>query len=601
MMVGAARADEAPAPAKSPLRVLLLFPGDLMMPWAVDQSETTKSAILAAVPGRIEFFAEGLDALRFPGSHNEDEFVALLLMRYSAVPPDLIVVHGPMEDFVERQRGSLWPKTPLMAVSKIAGSLSRSNYPEGVPGTSVSFDSAGTVDLALRLKPDAKRIVVVGGSSQYSRAEIQQATDQLERYRGRLDIQYLIDLPMEEMERRLAALPHDSILLQLPIFRDGKGEIRVPRDLVAQLAAAASVPTYGYYGTAIGFGMVGGALANWDGQRDMIGRIARELLLGETRKESLRMHAPLPSVCVVDGRQMKHWNLPVDRLPEGCEVRFREPSLWEQFHRELLLILAVLLIQSALIVALVVQSRRRQRVELELQDQRAQLAHAARLATVGELSASIAHEINQPLAAILANAETGELLIKSGETDPSALQEILSAIRHDDLRASEVIERLRRLLRNEKAELRPLNINDAIESIVQLMRGLASRKDVSVYTVLDPSIPPIKGDYVQVQQVLLNLLMNAVEAVGDALPERRRVVVSTAERPQGSIEVTVKDGGPGIDAEKLPRIFDPFFTTKADGMGLGLSISRSIVLAHRGRIWAESDTTGTTFRFIIPV
>ena len=126
-------------------------------------------------------------------------------------------------------------------------------------------------------------------------------------------------------------------------------------------------------------------MANWAGQKDMIGRIARELLLGETRKESLLMHAPVPSVCVVDWRQMKRWDLSLERLPEGCEVRFREPTLWEQFHREVLIILAVLLIQSALIIALVLQRQRRHRAELELQDQRTQLAHAARLATVGEL------------------------------------------------------------------------------------------------------------------------------------------------------------------------------------------------------------------------
>jgi len=600
LLVGAAQAGEGvPAPAKSPLRVLLLFPGDLLMPWSVIQSETTKSAILAEVPGRIEFFAEGLDGLRFPGPHNEEEFVSLLLKRYSAVPPDLVIVHGPMDGFVERQRGALWPNVPLMAVGKVAGSLSKSSFSE-VPGTSVSFDSAGTVDLALRLQPDAKRVVVVGGSSEYSRAEIQQATDQLERFRGRLDIQYLIDLPMEEMQRRLAELPRDSILLQLPIFRDGKGEIRVPRDLAAQLAAAANTPTFAYYDTAFGFGLTGGAVANWAGQKGMIGRIARELLLGETRKESLLMHAPVPSVCVVDWRQMKRWVLSLERLPDDCEVRYREPTLWEQFHREALIILAVLLIQSALIIALIVQRQRRHRAELELQHQRTQLAHATRLATVGELSASIAHEINQPLAAILSNAEAGEHLIKSGAASPQDLQEIFTAIRDDDVRASQVIERMRRLLRNEPNEARPLSVNETVESIVRLTGSLARRNGVSVHTVLDPAIPLVKGDFVQLQQVLLNLIVNAIEAVHESTSERRRVTITTAESPPGHIQVTVADGGPGISGEKLLRIFEPFFTTKTEGMGLGLSISRSIVQAHRGRIWAESDTTGATFRFILP-
>jgi C4-dicarboxylate-specific signal transduction histidine kinase len=239
-------------------------------------------------------------------------------------------------------------------------------------------------------------------------------------------------------------------------------------------------------------------------------------------------------------------------------------------------------------------------VELELQGQRAQLAHATRLATVGELSASIAHEINQPLAAILTNAETGEMLIKSGEASDSQMREILSAIRQDDLRASDVIERMRRLLRNGQIEMRAFNVNDAVESIVQLTHGLATRQGASVRTVLDPSIPLVKGDYVQVQQVLLNLVMNAMEVMSEAVPERRRVTITTRERPPGNVEVVVKDGGPGIAPEKMMRIFEPFFTTKPNGMGLGLPITRSIVKAHGGRIWAESDQTGAEFRFSLP-
>jgi len=601
MLVGAAHAAEDPAPGKPPLRILLLFPGDLLMTWAQDQAENTTTAIVAAVPGHLEFFAEGLDGLRLPGTESENEFVALLRKRYAEIPPDLIVVHGPMEGFVTRQRAALWPDKPLMVASQFGGPLSKSAYPEGVPGTGVSIDAAWTLDIALRLQPDAKRVVIVGGNSDYSRAEIQRTIDQLAPYRGRLDIQYLVDLPIEEMKRQLAELPRDSIVFQVPIFRDASGAIREPHVFARQLAEAANAPSYAYYDTAVGIGILGGAMANWAGQKDMIGRIARELLLGETRKESLLMHPPVKSECIVDWRQMKRWHLSLDRLPEGCDVRFRVLTLWEQFHRELLLILGVLLIQSALIVALVVQRQRRHRAELELQVERAHLAHAARLATVGELSASIAHEINQPLAAILTNAEAGEMLIKSGATDLSDLQEILSAIRQDDLRASDVIERMRRLLRNEQIEMRPLKLNDAIESIVQLTRGLANRHGVGVQTSLDPSIPSIKGDYVQMQQVLLNLIMNAVEAVSDAPAERRRVMVTTVERPPGSVEVIVEDGGPGIAADKLPRIFEPFFTTKPNGMGLGLSITRSIVHAHGGRIWAESDNTGATFRFMIPV
>ena len=235
-------------------------------------------------------------------------------------------------------------------------------------------------------------------------------------------------------------------------------------------------------------------MANWAGQQEMIGKIARELLLGGPRKESLLMHPPTPSLCAVDWRAMKHWKLPLSRLPKDCAIEFRELSFWERYRKEAIAIGIVLLIQSALIIALFLQRHRRHLAELELSHQRMQLAHAARLATVGELSASIAHEINQPLAAILTNAEAGESLINSGSAKLEDLHEILTNIRDDDLRAGEVIKRMRQLLRHEPIEMRSLNINEAIESIIRLTQGLAKRKDVTVHAELDRSIPPIKGD-----------------------------------------------------------------------------------------------------------
>jgi signal transduction histidine kinase len=599
-MLGATHAADPPAPPQRQLRVLLLFPSDLLLPWALDQAQNTKTAIRAALPRGVDFFAEGLDALRLTGPEYEEEFVALLLKRYRAIPPDLIVVHGPMGDFVQRHRAALWPQTPLMAASVMANEVQLSGYPADIPGTTVSIDITGTIALALKLDPEARRLVVVGGSSQFNRAELALTRKSVEGLRDRLEIEYLEDGSQVEMEQRLAALPRDSIVFQLPIFRDGKGDYHTPHELAARLAGIATAPSYTYYEQGIGIGLVGGATTNWAGQQDMIGKIARELLMGGTRKESLLMHPPTPSLCAVDWRAMKHWQLPLARLPEGCQVQFRELSFWDKYRKECLVIGFVLLIQSALIIALILQRQRRQVAELELHHQRTQLAHAARLATVGELSASIAHEINQPLAAILTNAEVGESLIKSGSAKMAELHEIFTSIRDDDLRAVEVIKRMRQLLRHEPNEALPLDVNEAVQSILRLTIGLAKRNGVTLNTELDPSIPRIKGDFVQVQQVLLNLIVNAVDAVAGCPPERRRVTISTAERPAGKVEVSVNDSGPGIAAEKIERIFEPFFSTKHDGMGLGLSITRTIVQAHRGRIWAESNGAGATFHFSIP-
>ena len=243
-------AADAPVPPPPPLRVLLLFPGDVLMPWAIDQAENTKAAIHAAVPEGVEFFAEGLDGLRLSGPHHENEFVALLLKRYEAVPPDLIVVHGPMDGFVRRQRAALWPQTPLMAASVVAHVMS--DYPPDIPGTSVAFDVKGTIDLALRLQPAARKLVVVGGGSPFGLQELENARRQADPFRDRLTIEYMIDVVPSELELRLAALSRDTILIQLPILRGADGRFRVPRELAAQLAAKANAPSYAYYENAIG-------------------------------------------------------------------------------------------------------------------------------------------------------------------------------------------------------------------------------------------------------------------------------------------------------------------------------------------------------------
>lgn len=227
-------------------------------------------------------------------------------------------------------------------------------------------------------------------------------------------------------------------------------------------------------------------------------------------------------------------------------------------------------------------------------------AHAARLATAGELSASIAHEIAQPLAAILSNAEAGEKLIDSGRTTLEEVRGILVAIRQDDERASAIIQRLRDLLRRAPMEFDPLDLNGAVTQVLGLVGSHAAERGVCVGSSLDASLPLVRGDGVQLQQVILNLVMNGIDAATAAQPQRRSVLVQSRRRDDGSVEISVHDSGEGIDPGILQQIFEPFFSTKPDGMGLGLSISRSIVNAHGGTLSAQSIPGATVLRLVLP-
>jgi len=241
------------------------------------------------------------------------------------------------------------------------------------------------------------------------------------------------------------------------------------------------------------------------------------------------------------------------------------------------------------------------RAELDAQRIRQELAHSTRVSTMGELTASLAHELNQPLAGIMTNAQAAQRFLDATPPDYSEIRPILGDIVEDAKRAAEVIERLRELMRKGQPESSRVDVNDVVRGVAKLMSSDAIIRGVTIVSDLTTEPLTVLGDRVQLQQLLLNLLVNAMEAMNDAVSSERCVVVRT--RPAGgAAEVFVEDSGPGLAPGAEGLIFEPFYTTKASGMGMGLSIARSIVQAHGGEIWARSNATrGATFHFAVPL
>jgi PAS domain S-box-containing protein len=230
------------------------------------------------------------------------------------------------------------------------------------------------------------------------------------------------------------------------------------------------------------------------------------------------------------------------------------------------------------------------------------LVHASRVALLGELTASIAHEINQPLGAILSNADAAELLLESESPPLDEVRKILADIRSDDIRASEIIRHIRLLTGKRVVQMESLNINEIAAEVVRFMEVEAHRRSVLLHTEFTAAPATIFGHRVRLQQALMNLILNGMEAMTDTPEADRRLLVRTATNGERRLEVSVTDSGRGIPPEKFPQLFDSFFTTKEDGMGLGLAIARSIIDAHRGRISAENNSDGgATFRFDLPI
>jgi signal transduction histidine kinase len=237
----------------------------------------------------------------------------------------------------------------------------------------------------------------------------------------------------------------------------------------------------------------------------------------------------------------------------------------------------------------------------------AELAHVNRFATAGELTASIAHEINQPLGSILTNAETAQAILKSqtpdiaGLPDIIELKDIVNDILQDDRRATEVIRRMRSLLKKAPFEQKQFDLNEVVQETIRFFSALAVGRKFEMVNVITPDALPILGDRVQLQQVILNLVMNGIEAMKDT-PSETRIIGIRTSRVEKFAELSVSDRGPGIPEDKLKEVFEPFFTSKAEGMGMGLSIARTIVEAHRGLIWAKNrDHGGASFRIRLPL
>ncbi len=242
----------------------------------------------------------------------------------------------------------------------------------------------------------------------------------------------------------------------------------------------------------------------------------------------------------------------------------------------------------------------RKRLEAAAQRHLQDMAHLNRVAAMSELASSLAHELNQPLTAILNNAQAAERLLAAMPPDLDELRECLADIVEADRRAGEVIRRMHRLIKKGASELVPLDLNGLAQGVVLLVSNDARLHQVALRLALAPALPVVLGDSVQIQQVILNLLVNAIAAAAEGPDAEGGVRVATAVT-DARVELAVHDSGKGIAESDLARVFEPFFTTKREGLGMGLAISRSIVEAHGGRIWAENDVAGgATFRVVLP-
>ena len=298
-----------------------------------------------------------------------------------------------------------------------------------------------------------------------------------------------------------------------------------------------------------------------------------------------------PGQPMFDWRELERWGIPESRLPPGVVVRYRAPSLWSAYRSTVLSAVGVLAVQSLLIVGLLYQRRARRRAEIESRRNLALAADASRRQTMSALTSSIAHELGQPLSSMIHNAQAGRMMITADRATPDTMGEILSDIESEGVQATQIIDRHRTMLRGHQLDKKPIDLHAVIhESLALVAHDMRARQiEATVNLSSNPCI--ITGDQVLLQQVLVNLVMNAMDAMAETPPARRRVTISTEVRA-ADVEVSVRDAGTGLPAQIDGTLFTPFVTTKAHGLGIGLTITRTIVDAHGGTIDARNNPEG---------
>jgi signal transduction histidine kinase len=569
-------------------------------PWN-EYARTIRAELDGQSPWPLDVQEHSLVAARSADANSETPFLEYLHALYASRPPDLIIgVGAPAASFLQRHRQQLFPAAPVLLTTLEARRVQNSGMTDNDTVVAVTHRFLVLFENFLEVLPETKTIAIVNGDSPNERFWRGEMERELKPLEGRVELRWYDKLSYEDALKQLAALPPHSAIFWYQMVVDSAGIAHEGDRALTRLYSVANAPIFTHDDAFFGREVIGGPMHSALGSSRTAVGVAVRILNGE-KPGDIKTPPSEFAAAKYDWRELQRWGIGEQLLPPGSAVYFREPSAWEKYRWQVVFVCAVVLLQAMLIAGLLYERRRRKVAELEVRQRIAQLAHVNRYSIAGELTTSIAHELNQPLGSILVNTETAALMVDSPSLDVNELKEILSDIRRDDQRASEVIRRLRSLLKRAPFEAKEIDLNGMVGETIDLVSALAHARGVSLSSMLAGAPLPVLADNIQLQQVLINLIVNAIDAMEHLDESQRRIAVRTA-RNGDSAEIEIADSGPGILAGKLNEVFEPFYTTKPKGMGMGLSIARTIIEAHDGQISAENHASkGALFRITMPL
>ena len=505
--------------------------------------------------------------------------------------PDLIAAFaGPATVFARKYRQELFPDTPLLFAAVDQRFLRETPLGENETAAAVINDFPRLIEDILKVLPETKHVFIVSGFGPLSTFWHRELKGQFRRFQDRLTFIWSRELSLPEILRRCATLPPHSAIFYLTFGSDGRGGAYADQRVLADLRATANAPLFGVQSVYFGSGVVGGTMMSIDTLARNTADVATRLLNGVSPR-SINLPPQAPGQPIFDWRELQRWGIAESRLPTGSIVRYRRPSLWQEHQNTVLGALGAMVIQALLIVGLLYQRRARKRAELDSRRNLTLAADAHRRQTMSALTNSIAHDLGQPLSSMIHNAQALEMMIAADRATPDTIREILSDIRSQGVQATRIIDRHRTMLRTRRVDKKPVDLHVVIAESVALVAHDMTARQIQATMNLSSKPCVISGDQVLLQQVLVNLVINAMDAVAEMPPERRHLAIDTTVGA-AEVELSVRDTGSGLPLHMDGTRFAPFVTTKSHGLGIGLTIVRTIVEAHGGTLKAHNNPEG---------
>jgi len=551
----------------------------------------------------FKLYVEYLNVEDFPDTTYQKYVFNRINKKYKGISIDMLVLGGPSIDPLIETYASDYIKN-LPTISNDIYNPFENNHKYSINSNTLEileyFDIKKNFDLAFSLFPDYSTFYIISGASETDRFFYKLTMNAARQYNKQKKIISIVNLPANEIIKKVKDIPKKSIILIPTFLADINNVSYNTPEIIRLIHNNTSAPIFVLFDTAFDDGAFGGYVSSQAMVGIECGKAAIKILNGQN-PNSIQVNPENLRRYVFDWRELKKRGLEDSELIPANSIIFHRESSFIEDHKWLLAGILLFIIFQTLLIVNLVRLNRKQKLTtqklIETENRFRELAREDRIMRMGELTASLSHELNQPLTAIRNSAQAGLRFMQSGKSNPEMMDEILNNIVEDDKRAADVLSSIRQLMRFEKREKQKINLNPMIKQVADIFNGELKKKDIMLLLNLSENPTFVLGDSTQLQQVLLNFVSNAANAIDEAENGNRSInIIEKIENEK--VTISVRDYGIGISESIKSKLFKPFVTTREKGFGIGLAISKTIIDEHDGKIWAENNPDGgATFSF----